>query len=64
MIKSILKGQSLTLPNVLKERSINFPAFRFNEVSEIAMIKINAFAFLSGRRYHSNVYNVDATFLS
>lgn len=52
----------LTLPNVLRDNSIKFPALSFNGVSEMAMIKINARAFVSGRRCHSKVHVVNAIF--
>lgn len=52
----------LTLPNVLRDNSTKFPALSFNGVSEIAMIKINARAFVFGRRCHSKVHVVNAIF--
>lgn len=52
----------LTLPNVLRDNSIKFPALSFNGVSEMAIIKINARAFISGRRCHSKVHVVSAIF--
>jgi len=52
----------LTLPNVLREISIKFPALSFNGFSEIVISKINARAVASSRRYHFRVRVVNDTF--
>lgn len=40
---------SLTLLNVMSDKSTIFPALSFNGISEMIIIKINACAFLFGR---------------
>lgn len=54
--------KSLTLPNVLKDKSMNFPPLNFIGKLDMAIIKISDRACASGRRYHSNVHAVNATF--
>lgn len=52
----------LTSPNVLIERSINFPAFSLVGIFDMAMTKINARVFAFGRRYQANVHAVTDNF--
>jgi len=41
---------------------MKFPALSFNETSEMLISKINSRAFAIGRRCHSKVHVVNATF--